>query len=98
MDFFNLKQPRGTNKYPQETAVYSKYTAVYSRVYGRILKYWSLEYVAVYPESPKWGVFKHNIDHHNWQLEVFPNPQLVNSLVRFLDILLPGCVRCSWYS
>ena len=61
MEFFNLKQPPGANKYPQYTAVYSKYTAVYSRVYGRILRYWSLEYTAVYPKSPKWGIFKHNI-------------------------------------
>ena len=29
MEFFNLKQPRGANKYPQYKAVYSKYTAVY---------------------------------------------------------------------
>ena len=63
MEFFNLKQPPGANKYPQYTAVYSKYTAVYSRVYGRVLRYWSLEYMAVYPKSPKWGIFKHNIDH-----------------------------------
>ena len=74
IDFFNLKQPRGANKYPQYTAVYSKYTAVYSRVYGRILRYWSLEYTAVYPKSPKWGIFKHNIDHHNWQTRGIPQP------------------------
>ena len=74
MEFFNLKQPRGANKYPQYTAVYSKYTAVYSRVYGRILRYWSLEYTAVYPKSPKWGIFKHNIDHHNWQTRGIPLP------------------------
>ena len=74
MEFFNLKQPRGANKYPQYTAVYSKYTAVYSRVYGRILRYWSLEYTAVYPKSPKWGIFKHNIDHHNWQTRGIPQP------------------------
>ena len=74
MEFFNLKQPRGADKYPQYTAVYSKYTAVYSRVYGRILRYWSLEYTAVYPESPKWGIFKHNIDHHNWQTRGIPQP------------------------
>ena len=65
MEFFNLKQPRGAMKYP-------KYTAVYSRVYGRILRYWSLEYTAVYPKSPKWGSFKHNIDHHNWQTRGIP--------------------------
>ena len=74
MEFFNLKQPRGANKYPQYTAVYSKYTAVYSRVYGRILRYWSLEYTAVYPKSPKWGIFKHNIDHHNWPTRGIPQP------------------------
>ena len=74
MEFFNLKQPPGANKYPQYTAVYSKYTAVYSRVYGRILRYWSLEYTAVYPKSPKWGIFKHNIDHHNWQTRGIPQP------------------------
>ena len=74
MEFFNLKQPLGANKYPQYTAVYSKYTAVYSRVYGRILRYWSLEYTAVYPKSPKWGIFKHNIDHHNWQTRGIPQP------------------------
>ena len=74
MEFFNLKQPHGANKYPQYTAVYSKYTAVYSRVYGRILRYWSLEYTAVYPKSPKWGSFKHNIDHHNWQTRGIPQP------------------------
>ena len=71
---FNLKQPPGANKYPKYTAVYSKYTAVYSRVYGRILRYWSLEYTAVYPKSPKWGIFKHNIDHHNWQTRGIPQP------------------------
>ena len=74
MEFFNLKQPHGANKYPQYTAVYSKYTAVYSRVYGRILRYWSLEYTAVYPKSPKWGSLKHNIDHHNWQTRGIPQP------------------------
>ena len=74
MEFFNLKQPPGANKYTQYTAVYSKYTAVYSRVYGRILRYWSLEYTAVYPKSPKWGIFKHNIDHHNWQTRGIPQP------------------------
>ena len=74
MEFFNWKQPHGANKYPQYTAVYSKYTAVYSRVYGRILRYWSLEYTAVYPKSPKWGSFKHNIDHHNWQTRGIPQP------------------------
>ena len=74
MEFFNLKQPPGANKYPQYTTVYSKYTAVYSRVYGRILRYWSLEHTAVYPKSPKWGIFKHNIDHHNWQTRGIPQP------------------------
>ena len=74
MEFFNLKQPPGANKYHEYTAVYSKYTAVYSRVYGRILRYWSLEYTAVYPKSPKWGIFKHNIDHHNWQTRGIPQP------------------------
>ena len=74
MEFFNLKQKRGANKYPQYTAVYSEYTAVYSRVYSRILRYWSLEYTAVYPKRPKWGIFKHNIDHHNWQTRGIPQP------------------------
>ena len=74
MEFLNLKQPHGANKYPQYTAVYSEYTAVYSRVYGRGLRYWSLEYTAVYPKSPKWGSFKHNIDHHNWQTRGIPQP------------------------
>ena len=74
MEFFNLKQPHGANKYPQYTAVYSKYTAVYSKVYGRILRYWSLEHTAVYPMTPKWGSFKHNIDHHNWQTRGIPQP------------------------
>ena len=74
MEIFNLKQPRGANKYPKYTAVYSKYTAVYSRVYGSILRYWSLEYRAVYPKSPKWGIFKYNIDHHNWQTRGIPQP------------------------
>ena len=74
MEFLNLKQPHGANKYPGYTAIYSKYTAVYSRVYGRILRYGSLEYTAVYPKSPKWGNFKHNIDHHNWQTRGIPQP------------------------
>ena len=58
--------------YSKYTAVYSKYTAIYSGVYGRILRYWSLEYTAVYPKSSKWGSFKHNIDHHNWQTKGIP--------------------------
>ena len=74
MEFFNWKEPRGANKYPQYTVVYSEYTDVYSRVYGRILRYWSLEYTAVYPKSPEWGIFEHNIDHHNWQTRGIPQP------------------------
>ena len=58
MEFFKLKKPHGASKY-------SKYTVVYFGVYGCILRYWSLEYTAVYPKSPKWGSFKHNIHHHN---------------------------------
>ena len=38
------------------------------------MRYWSLEYTAVYPKSPKWGSFKHNIDHHNWQTRGIPQP------------------------
>ena len=74
MEFFHLKQPRGANKYSHYTAVCleSEYTALYSRVYGRILRYWSLEYTAVYPKSPKWGSFKHNTDHHNRQTRGIP--------------------------
>ena len=74
MEIFKLKPPHGANKYSQYTAVYSysKYTAVYSRVHGRILRYWSLEYTAVYPKSPKWGSFKHNFDPHNWQTRGIP--------------------------
>ena len=71
-EFSNLKQPHGANKYSQYTAAYSKYTAVYSRAYGRILRYWSLEYTAVYPKSPKWGSFKHSIDHYIWQTRGIP--------------------------
>ena len=59
---------------PRYTAVYSKYTAVYSGVYGRILRYWSLKYTAVYPKSPKWDIFKHNIDHHNRQTRGISQP------------------------
>ena len=53
-------------KYSQYIAVYPKYTAAYCGVYGRRLRYWRLEYTAVYPRSPKCGSFKHNIYHHNW--------------------------------
>ena len=28
--------------------------------------------MAAYPKSPKWGSFKHNIDHHNWQTRGIP--------------------------
>ena len=79
LEFFNLKQAHGANKHSQYTAVYSKYTAVYSKytavdsgVYSRILRYWNLEYTAVYPKSPKLGSFKHNIHHHNWQTRGIP--------------------------
>ena len=72
MEIFKLKQPHGANKYSQHMAVYSKYTAVYSGVYGRILRYWSIEYAAVYPKSPKWGSFKHNIDQYNWLTRGIP--------------------------
>ena len=79
MKFFKFKQPHGANKYSQCTALYSKYTPAYSGVYGRILRYWSLEYTAVYPKSPKWGSFKHNIDHHTWKTRGIP--QLTYALI-----------------
>ena len=66
MEFFKLKQPHRANKHSRYKAVNTEYTAVYSGVYGRILRYWSLEYTAVHPKSLKWGSFKHNILHHNW--------------------------------
>ena len=47
MEIFKLKQPRDAKKYSQHTAVYSKNTAAYSGAYGRILRYWSLEYGVV---------------------------------------------------
>ena len=61
-----------TDKYFHHTGLYSKYTAVYSCVYGGILSYWSLEYTAVYPQSRKWGIFKHNIDHHHLKTRDIP--------------------------
>ena len=76
MQFFNLKQPHVANEYPQYEAVYSKWTAVYSRVYGRILRYWSLQYTAVYPKSPKWGIFNTTLIITIGKLEVFPNPSM----------------------
>ena len=39
---------------------------------GFILRYWSLEYTAVYRKSPKWGSFKHNILRHNWETRGIP--------------------------
>ena len=54
---------------------------------------WCLEYTAVYPKSPKWGIFKHNIDHHNWQTRGIPQPTYALQLQRSAPFRSHVCVH-----